>query len=201
MPVPFLVPPGEPPKLSTRHPGSTKGGPGDRTKTIAALDEQRAQLAALQDRLFAEKAQSLLVVLQGMDTSGKSGTIRHVFGGLNPSGARVATFAVPSPLELAHDFLWRIHSQVPQTGEVVIFDRSHYEDVLVVRVHNLVAPRVWKARYEQINAFERLLSHRRQVPPPHFAGGADETSRGATGTGGEALEATGVGSCGPALLG
>ncbi len=135
MPVPFLVPPGDQANLNARAPASTKGGPGGKAKTVAAFAEQHAKLAGLQDKLFAEKRQSLLVVLQGMDTSGKDGTIRHVFGGLNPSGARVATFGVPSPLELAHDFLWRVHQQVPQAGEIVIFNRSHYEDVLVARVH------------------------------------------------------------------
>ncbi len=160
MPAPFLVRAGEAAELNRRKPGSTAGAPGDKAETVAAFVAQHAQLGALQARLFAEKRQSLLVVLQGIDTSGKDGTIRHVFGGLDPTGARVATFGVPTYVELAHDFLWRVHKQVPQAGEIVIFNRSHYEDVLVVRVHNLVPARVWKARYEHINAFERLLSDR-----------------------------------------
>jgi PPK2 family polyphosphate:nucleotide phosphotransferase len=158
VPAPFLVRPGEPARLATRDPASTKGAPGGKTETLAAFADQLTQLATLQTKLFAEKRRSLLVVLQGIDTSGKDGTIRHLFGGLDPSGARVATFGVPSSFELAHDFLWRVHRQVPQAGEIVIFNRSHYEDVLVVRVHKLVPARVWTARYEHINAFERLLS-------------------------------------------
>jgi len=98
-----------------------------------------------------------LVVLQGMDTSGKDGVIRRVFEGVNPQGVRVASFKVPTGPELAHDYLWRVHAQVPGRGEIVIFNRSHYEDVLVVRVHNLVPPEVWKRRYDQINHFEQLL--------------------------------------------
>jgi PPK2 family polyphosphate:nucleotide phosphotransferase len=161
MPIPFLVPPGEAAALNSRRPASTKGAPGDKAETVAAFAEQHARLGALQAKLFAEKQQSLLVVLQGIDTSGKDGAIRHMFRGLDPSGARVAAFGVPSSLELAHDFLWRVHKQAPRTGEIVIFNRSHYEDVLVVRVHHLVPARVWRARYEHINAFERLLSARR----------------------------------------
>jgi PPK2 family polyphosphate:nucleotide phosphotransferase len=92
-----------------------------------------------------------------MDTSGKDGVIRHVFEGVNPQGVRVASFKVPTPQELDHDYLWRVHQHTPGRGEIVIFNRSHYEDVLVVRVHNLVPPEVWGRRYEQINAFERTL--------------------------------------------
>ena len=133
MPVPFLVRPGEPAELNSRKPASTAGAPGGKRETVAAFAQQHAQLGALHGRLFAEKQQSLLVVLQGIDTSGKDGTIRHVFGGLDPSGARVAPFGVPTHVELAHDFVWRVHKQTPRTGEIVIFNRSHYEDVLVVR--------------------------------------------------------------------
>ncbi len=161
MPDPFLLRPGEAPELKSRNPASTKGAPGDKAETVAAFAEQHVELGALQARLFAEKRQSLLVVLQGIDTSGKDGAIRHVFRGLDPCAARVATFGVPTSVELAHDFLWRVHQQVPRTGEIVIFNRSHYEDVLVVRVHNLEPDHVWRARYEHINAFERLLSDRR----------------------------------------
>jgi PPK2 family polyphosphate:nucleotide phosphotransferase len=93
-----------------------------------------------------------------MDTAGKDGTIRHVFRGFNPSGTRVAAFREPTELEAAHDFLWRVHRQVPRAGEVVVFNRSHYEDVLVTRVHGLVPPKVWRERYSHINAFERLLN-------------------------------------------
>jgi polyphosphate kinase 2 (PPK2 family) len=97
------------------------------------------------------------VVLQGMDASGKDGTIRHVFEGLDPQGIRVAIFREPTPHELAHDFLWRVHAQAPAAGEIVVFNRSHYEDVLVVRVHELVPEDVWRPRYGHIRAFEELL--------------------------------------------
>lgn len=116
-----------------------------------------ARLEELQELLWAESKHKVLVVLQAMDTGGKDGTIRHVFDGVNPQGVKVASFKKPTPRELAHDYLWRVHRQTPGSGEIVIFNRSHYEDVLVVRVHELVPKRVWKRRYEQINDFERLL--------------------------------------------
>src|SRR5207237_429921 len=101
---------------------------------------------------------ALLIVLQGLDTSGKDGTIAHVFRGVNPVGCRVSSFKAPTPLESSHDFLWRVHREAPPLGTVGIFNRSHYEDVLVARVHDLVPRAVWEARYEAINAFERLLA-------------------------------------------
>jgi PPK2 family polyphosphate:nucleotide phosphotransferase len=155
----FRVHPGKPAKLHERDPSSTEQAPGDRTVTEAAFAEQHAHLAALQDRLWAEHRRSLLIVLQGMDTSGKGGTIRHVFGGFNPSGTRVASFGRPAEIELAHDFLWRVHRETPRSGEVVIFDRSHYEDVLAARADQLVPEHVWRERYEHINHFESLLEH------------------------------------------
>ncbi len=112
----------------------------------------------LQDILYAQHEHKILIVLQGMDTSGKDGAIRHVFGGINPQGVRVANFKGPTPEELDHDYLWRVHKQVPAKGELVIFNRSHYEDVLIVRVHELVPEKVWKRRYDEINNFEQLLS-------------------------------------------
>ena len=108
--------------------------------------------------MFAEHKHKVLVVLQAMDTGGKDGTIRHVFEGVNPAGVRVASFKAPTSEELDHDYLWRIHKEVPGKGEMVIFNRSHYEDVLVVRVHNIVPPEVWKKRFDQINEFERILA-------------------------------------------
>jgi len=116
------------------------------------------RLSELQTRLYAEGRRSLLIVLQGMDTAGKDGTIRHVFSMVNPQGVRVTSFKKPSHEELAHDYLWRVHAHTPARGEIGIFNRSHYEDVLVVRVHNLVPPEVWGKRYEHINAFEKLLT-------------------------------------------
>ena len=110
----------------------------------------------LQEMLYAEHKHKILIVIQAMDTGGKDGVIRSVFEGVNPSGVRVACFKVPTPIEMDHDYLWRIHRQTPAKGEIVIFNRSHYEDVLVVRVHNLVPKSVWNKRYEQINAFEEI---------------------------------------------
>ncbi len=115
------------------------------------------KLQDLQELFYAEHKHKLLIVLQGMDTSGKDGVIRHVFDGVNPQGTRVANFKEPTTEELEHDFLWRIHKQVPARGELVIFNRSHYEDVLVVRVHELVKREVWEQRYAQINDFEQML--------------------------------------------
>ncbi len=125
---------------------------------VAAFQKLDAQIDALQEELYAAGMNSVLVVLQGMDTSGKDGTIRTVFRSCNPQGLRVESFKVPTEEELAHDFLWRIHQVTPRKGMLGIFNRSHYEDVLVVRVHELVPKDVWQARYDQINAFEALLA-------------------------------------------
>jgi PPK2 family polyphosphate:nucleotide phosphotransferase len=122
------------------------------------LQELIQKLRDLQHLMYAEDRHSLLVVLQGRDAAGKDGTIRHVFGPMNPQGCKVTSFKVPSKIELAHDFLWRCHAAAPVRGQVGIFNRSHYEDVLVVRVHDLVPESVWSKRYEHINAFERLLA-------------------------------------------
>jgi PPK2 family polyphosphate:nucleotide phosphotransferase len=123
-------------------------------KTAQFIEE----LIELQELLYAVRSQSVLVILQGRDTSGKDGTIRHVAGPLNSQTCSVASFKVPNEEELAHDFLWRVHAQTPALGDIKIFNRSHYEDVLVVRVHALASKKVWRQRYEHINAFERLLS-------------------------------------------
>lgn len=123
------------------------------TELQAGLD----RLTDLQDRLWAEARHPVLVVLQGIDTAGKDGTIRHVMSAFNPMGCTVTSFKVPTPPELAHDYLWRVHQRTPAKGEIGIFNRSHYEDVLVVRVHELVPKDVWSKRFDQINAFERLL--------------------------------------------
>ncbi len=120
-------------------------------KTIQRLDE-------LQYLLYAEGKRSLLIVLQGMDTAGKDGTIRHVMSGTSPQSCKVTSFKVPSACERAHDFLWRIHHAAPEKGEIMIFNRSQYEDVLVVRVHKLVPKEVWKQRYDEINRFEKYLT-------------------------------------------
>ena len=116
------------------------------------------ELIELQELLYAVRSQSVLVILQGRDTSGKDGTISHVAGPLNSQSCTATSFKVPTEEELAHDFLWRIHAQTPRAGDIKIFNRSHYEDVLVARVHELVPEEVWRTRYDHINAFERLLA-------------------------------------------
>jgi PPK2 family polyphosphate:nucleotide phosphotransferase len=123
----------------------------------ARCQDQLKELDKLQYLLFAENRRALLVVLQGMDTSGKDGTIRHVMRGVSPLGVTVKAFKKPNEEELAHDFLWRVHRAVPRSGYIGIFNRSHYEDVLVTRVHGLVPKKDWKARYDQINQFEKIL--------------------------------------------
>ena len=124
----------------------------------AELAGLRQRLRELQHRLYAEQKRSLLICLQAPDAGGKDGVVRHVFSGMNPQGCRVASFKQPTAEELAHNFLWRIERETPRRGEVAIFNRSHYEDVLIVRVRNLVPPEVWSQRYEQINEFERRLA-------------------------------------------
>ncbi|HEY2291144.1 MAG TPA: polyphosphate kinase 2 family protein [Thermoanaerobaculia bacterium] len=152
------VKPGAKVDLSQIDPGSTPGFKGKRKEADERLLKLNERLEVLQESLWAEHRRKVLVVLQGTDTSGKDGTISHVFEGVNPLGVRVAAFKAPSPEELDHDFLWRVHSKVPCKGEIVIFNRSHYEDVLVARVMELVPPEVWRQRYDQINDFERLLA-------------------------------------------
>lgn len=154
----YLVEPGKKIKLAEWDPGDTgdfEGGKKDGLKSVQELNEE---LQALQELLYAEGKHKVLVVLQAMDTGGKDGAIRRVFDGVNPQGVKVASFKVPTAQELAHDFLWRIHKVTPANGEVVIFNRSHYEDVLVVRVRNLAPKSVWSKRYAQINDFERMLA-------------------------------------------
>jgi len=122
------------------------------------IKDLRKQLINLQQVLWAEEKHKILIVLQAMDSGGKDGTIRSIFKGVNPQGVKVANFRIPTEEELSHDYLWRVHQHVPGKGEMVIFNRSHYEDVLVVRVHNLVPPAVWKKRYGHIRNFEKTLS-------------------------------------------
>jgi PPK2 family polyphosphate:nucleotide phosphotransferase len=130
----------------------------DKDTAPSILDGIRARLEGLQERLWASRGGAVLLVLQGIDTAGKGGTIRHVLTAFNPQGCTVTGFGVPTPDELAHDFLWRIHPHTPARGHVAVFDRSHYEDVLIVRVRDLVPEPVWRARYEQIVGFERHLA-------------------------------------------
>ena len=130
----------------------------DKAWAKAALDTERARIVALQERLYAERGRSLLLVFQAIDTGGKDGTIRSVLKGVNPQGCAVASFKVPSSEEMNHDFLWRYHARTPGRGMIGVFNRSHYEDVLVVRVKGLVPDAVWQGRYGRINDFERLLT-------------------------------------------
>jgi PPK2 family polyphosphate:nucleotide phosphotransferase len=154
----YRVKPGAKVDLAKVDPGETKGFKGTKKQAEERLLELNQRLEALQEALWAEHRHKVLVVLQGMDTSGKDGTIRHVFEGVNPLGVRVASFKAPTQEELDHDFLWRVHPKVPGRGEMVIFNRSHYEDVVAARVKKLVPTEVWRLRYAQINDFERLLA-------------------------------------------
>jgi PPK2 family polyphosphate:nucleotide phosphotransferase len=153
----WRVRPGEELRLADRDPRTKDGAPGDKDETAAACDELVERLGEWQTRLWAEQGQALLVVLQAMDAGGKDGTIRKVFTGVNPQGVRVASFKAPTAEELAHDFLWRIHRQAPAKGEIGVFNRSHYEDVLIVRVNDLVPEDVWRPRYGIIRDFEASL--------------------------------------------
>lgn len=142
-------------KVPTR---STEGFDGDKVAGRARTTELVSRLAELQRMLFAGSTERLLVVLQAPDAGGKDGTISSLLTGVNPQGTRVTSFKQPSDEELAHDYLWRAHRQVPAKGEIAVFNRSHYEDVLVVRVHELVPEKVWSRRYDHINAFEKMLA-------------------------------------------
>ena len=151
------IKPGHSVRLAARDAAWT-GDFKDKDDASDALAANVACMAELQNLLYAERKHGLLIVLQGMDASGKDGTIRHVMSGLNPQSCFVRSFKQPTPEELGHDFLWRVHHVVPARGEIGIFNRSHYEDVLVVRVHDLVPHDIWKQRYEQIKAFEKILT-------------------------------------------
>jgi len=153
----YRVKPGTRVDLSEHDPRDKSAFDGGKTKGKEATLDLNHHLEDLQELLYAEHKHKVLVVLQGLDASGKDSVIRHVFDGVNPQGVRVANFRVPTQRELDHDYLWRIHQQTPGRGEIVLFNRSHYEDVLVVRVHELVPPVVWKKRFAHIRAFERML--------------------------------------------
>ncbi len=153
----YLVSPDEKIKLKDFDPNDSSEFDGKKKDGYKALVEVNKEIESLQELMYAEGKNRLLVVLQAMDTGGKDGVIRAVFEHVNPQGVRVAPFKAPSPLELSHDYLWRIHSQTPKKGEIVIFNRSHYEDVLPVRVLNLMPEEVWSKRYHHMNEFERML--------------------------------------------
>ena len=154
----WVVKPGSKVDVSTIDPADTRGLKDGRTAAAAALDSDRQALVEWQTRLWAESRRSLLLILQGTDASGKDGTVAHVFSGVNPQGTRVTSFKAPTAEELAHDFLWRVHRAVPLAGQIGVFNRSQYEDVLVARVRKLVPKEVWKKRYDDITAFESLLT-------------------------------------------
>lgn len=152
----LLVEPGTKVRLDKIDP-SFKDSQSSHESAQAQIAEKVSRMNNLQYLLYANGEQSLLVVLQALDAGGKDGVVRHLFSGMNPQGTRCIGFKQPTPIETAHDFLWRAHAQAPAKGEVTIFNRSHYEDVLVARVHKLVPKSVWSARYESINEFEHLL--------------------------------------------
>jgi PPK2 family polyphosphate:nucleotide phosphotransferase len=152
----LAVKPGSKVSLAKHDPNGTFDHAKDDAAEIVARDIGR--LEDLQERLWAEHKHRVLIVLQGIDASGKDGTIKHVMSGFNPQGVKITGFGVPSEVELAHDYLWRVHQVVPANGEIAVFNRSHYEDVLVVRVHSFVDESVWSKRYDQINAWEQTLA-------------------------------------------
>jgi PPK2 family polyphosphate:nucleotide phosphotransferase len=154
----YCVQPGKKVSLAKFDPNDSKAFKGDKEKGLKTLAKLNQELQSLQELLYAQQKHKILIVLQAMDTGGKDGVIRRVFDGVNPQGVKVASFKVPTAEELARDFLWRVHKVVPGAGEMVIFNRSHYEDVLVVRVRGYAPEEVWGKRYDQINAFERLLA-------------------------------------------
>lgn len=154
----FRIPPGTELDLEAHDPGAKTGFEGGKKDGKASLPQLSKRLAELQRRLWADSSRSLLVVLQATDTGGKDGTIRHVFRGVNPQGVHVRNFTQPSEWELAHDYLWRVHRHTPEDGAITIFNRSHYEDILVARVKGLVPEEQWSKRYRHIREFERILS-------------------------------------------
>ncbi len=154
----YRVKPGQKIKLEEWDPDEISLFPDGKKAALKATEKLNKKLEAYQELLYAQHKHKFLIVLQAIDTGGKDGTIRAVFDGVNPAGVRVASFKVPTEAERDHDFLWRIHQHTPGNGEMVIFNRSHYEDVLVVRVHQLVSKDKWEKRYEHINHFEKLLA-------------------------------------------
>jgi PPK2 family polyphosphate:nucleotide phosphotransferase len=152
----LVVTPGEAPQLSQRDPGATFGVEKDEGRK--RLEELHLRLYDLQYRLYAEGRRSVLLVLQGLDASGKDGVIRRVFTGLNPQGCRVVSFRAPTSTELAHDYLWRVHAALPARGELGIFNRSHYEDIVAVRMLGLAPEPVWRRRSGHIRDWERMLT-------------------------------------------
>lgn len=153
----YRIDEGEKFRLTDFDPRDTSEVPGGKKQAEKKSAAITGELDDLQELFYAAHKYKLLIVLQGMDTSGKDGTVEHVMGGFNPAGVKVVSFKKPTPTELDHDFLWRVHANTPASGEITIFNRSHYEDVLVVRVHELVPEKTWRKRYRHINEFEKML--------------------------------------------
>lgn len=153
-----IVVPGTDVKLSKINPADRQCFKKGKKSALVQIEKYRAEIESMQELLYAGHRHRVLIVLQGIDTAGKDGTIKHVFDGVNPQGVKVASFKKPTPLELDHDFLWRIHPHTPGKGEIVIFNRSHYEDVIVTKVHKLVPHDILKDRYDHINNFEEMLA-------------------------------------------
>ncbi len=153
----YRIDPGAKVNLKDWNAGDKSAIPGTKEGGAVLLAQMSKEIDRLQDLLFAQGKHSVLMVLQGMDTSGKDGVIRHVFSEVDPLGVRAVSFKAPTSTELAHDYLWRVHREMPAKGEIVVFNRSHYEDVLIVRVHKWITEEVCKQRYRQINEFERAL--------------------------------------------
>ncbi len=154
----YRIEPGTEVDLSSWDPADHAMAPDGKEAARKTIKQLNRRLTELQELMYAQGKHKVLMVLQAMDTGGKDGAIRKVFRGVNPQGVKVTGFKKPTGLELAHDYLWRVHAHTPARGEIAVFNRSHYEDVLVVRVHDLVPPEVWSRRYEHINAFEKLLA-------------------------------------------
>ena len=155
----YRVKPGSHVRLKNWDPADKRGVPSDKQERVTLLTKLSEDINRLQDLLYAAHEKGVLIVLQGLDTAGKDGTIRHVFKAVDPLGVRAVAFKVPTEQELAHDFLWRVHQQVPGKGEMVIFNRSHYEDVLVPPVHGWITVSETRRRYQRIVEFEQLLSN------------------------------------------
>jgi len=155
---PYRIPENTIPNLADYNPDDVSLWQEGKKSAVKAFKTMRKELIELQQVLYAENKHKVLIVFQALDSGGKDGTIRAILKGVNPQGVKVASFKVPSDEEIAHDYLWRIHKQTPKNGQIAIFNRSHYEDVLVVRVHKLVADKVWKKRYEHIRQFEKILA-------------------------------------------
>lgn len=154
---PYRIKPHSQVKLA-RRPTGEDGGHASKEAVAPILVKHRARLEELQNVFYANQKHALLIVLQGMDTAGKDGTIRHIFSGVNPQGCNVTAFKVPTPLEVSHDFLWRAHAAVPPRGMIGIFNRSHYEDVLSPRVHKVISGKTVRRRFDEINEFESVLA-------------------------------------------